>query len=328
LDSPVNPTRVEFCQIKKNEQAGAWKLKDLYTARKSDGDEIAISTLGKLYRRRHEFSGHPTLLRFVSNVGFKIPVEDATVSSHDFKLSSLDAKSTKALRQVLAKQLKVQEKQIDLDQFALHRSNLPLGDQHSLVGGKLSDLSNTPTLPFTVPRPSVAARVLAMEVQQRASQTGYAKTFADLKARLVSRADAIEALLRASLADKPTLQAVLEEALSRLNAEVYDFKSMREIEAERTRACAEAVDRTNLAFRNLAVCLMRARDFVLPSAPLGAKLGTLMDDVVERAKAVDADLFVGIPPGYTKLVAILVLYDALQINVLVAAPDTQSEVAE
>lgn len=72
LDSPTNPTRVEFCQIKKNEQAGAWALSDLHNKGAKLKKGYEPSTLAKLYKRKIDFTGHEVSLKFVSNVGFKI----------------------------------------------------------------------------------------------------------------------------------------------------------------------------------------------------------------------------------------------------------------
>lgn len=77
LDSSEAPTRVEFCQIKKNERAAGWAVKGLHKrgSKRAHGTHEP-SALAKLYRRRIEFKGHPTYLRFVSNAGFKTTNED------------------------------------------------------------------------------------------------------------------------------------------------------------------------------------------------------------------------------------------------------------
>ena len=76
LDSAQSPTRVEFCQVKKHERDGVWVLKDLHRkgSKRKDGT-YENSILAKLYARRQEFGVSRANLRFVSNIGVKLPDE-------------------------------------------------------------------------------------------------------------------------------------------------------------------------------------------------------------------------------------------------------------
>ncbi len=328
LDSADTPTRVEFCQIKKNERAGAWTLSALHAAaRATKGDSPPVpSTLAKLYSRRHGFAGHPTKLRFVSNVGFKIPAEGGgTVHSHSCTLSELKAESVEELKKIIAKQLALNDQTIDLTEFHLERTNLPLGDQHLMVAGKLTELCNSNALPFALDRPTVAARMLALELQERSSNTNFAKTFQELKARLLSRSDALKILSAVATETKAPLQSELESAINRLNIERYDFLALRRMEAQLVSVCAAAVDRTNLLLRNLVQVVSESRNKLLaqPSPPV--TLGSLLDSTIGAAKAANPTQFAGLAPGYAELVALLVLYEAITIDVFTVAADTKSE---
>lgn len=123
LDSATSPTEVEFCQVKKNETAGGWNIKDLHRrGRKREDGSQDLSPLAKLYRRRRDFEGHPTRLRFVSNLSVKVAVSDSASSSMaDLSLDDLSEKEKGALRKSLAAQLGVEESSVDLQSHFTER---------------------------------------------------------------------------------------------------------------------------------------------------------------------------------------------------------------
>ena len=246
LDSVDSPTAVEFCQIKKNEQTGGWKLKDLRTEGRQRKDKTRdASPLAKLYRRRNDFSGHPTKLRFVSNVGVKVSLDEvANAFVNQCQLSELATSQQDDLRVHIGKQLGISASDLDLSNFAIHRSDLPLGQQHYFLAGKLAELSESGKLPFDLKRPTVAARVLASILQSKASNTGYAANFAELKKRLLSRSEAVQALAIVAGA-KPPIGEILDVAIARLHAETHSFQTVKAIQFERVTVLAHAVDRTN-----------------------------------------------------------------------------------
>jgi hypothetical protein len=89
LDSAQSPTKVEFCQVKKHERDGVWVLKDLHKngSKRKDGTH-EHSILAKLYARRTEFGAARASLRFVSNIGVKLPDEadrDSIATNTDLK---------------------------------------------------------------------------------------------------------------------------------------------------------------------------------------------------------------------------------------------------
>lgn len=257
LDSPTTPTSVEFCQIKKNEKAGAWTLKELYKkGNKLTSGGHAPSTLAKLYKRRYEFEGHPTKLRFVSNVSFKVPAEDdSVVNTLNAKLEDLTIPQQVLVKADIASQTGIDASQLDFKDVYLHKTNLPLGEQEVFVGGKLSMLFEDGHLPFSIPQPTVAARMLASELQTKAASTNYARSFSELKDRLLSRSDVLNLLAKVSKA-KPTIGTVLDEAIDRLNAEGHGFLEIKAIKDVRVEVCADAVNRTGLSFHNLAKSLL------------------------------------------------------------------------
>lgn len=328
LDSANSPTAVEFCQIKKNEQTGGWKLKELRSEGRLRKDKTRdVSPLAKLYKRRHDFSGHPTKLRFVSNVGVKVSLEGAEdVFINECQLSDLAESQQEELREHIAKQLRVAPTDLDLEKFAIHRSDLPLGQQHIFLAGKLVELSESGKLPFDLTQPTVAARVLASILQSKASNTGYASNFTELKKRLLSRSEALQALARVAGA-KPQIGEVLDSAIQRLDAEVHPFSAVKAIRAERVVVLAHAVDRTNDQLKHCVSALATHLTEVMAAAD-GAKLGELMDNLVKAGLSANASAFSGIKLGYINAVALLVLNDGIEIDVLHIAtnpkPETQA----
>lgn len=318
LDSATKPTKVEFCQVKKSEQVGAWTLKDLHkkgTKLKAGGHQP--STLAKLYKRRHEFKGHPTKLRFVSNVGFKVPAEDdSNVHSVETKLDQLTVAQQTVVKSAIAEQVGIDAATMDLTDVRLHKTNLPLAEQELFIGGKLSHLVENGLLPFPIAQPTVAARFLASELQSKAANTSYARSLSELNQRLLSRADALNTLARVSTGSR-TVHTVLDEAIEHLRAEGHPFLAVKAVAGARVQLCADAADRTNLLFRNLAGTLLDFKDATVASAP-EAKLGELMNSLVAGASGVAPAEFAGRDRGYVNALALLVLNDGIDIDVLTA----------
>lgn len=326
LDSPTTPTTVEFCQVKKSERSGLWSLAQLKAkgVKRKDGTN-ELSILGKLYSRKVEFSGHAVGLRFVSNVGFSLPeASGKSVPTADTSLSTLPDEPASTLRSELAEQLGCTPADIDHGSLRVHRTNLPLGEQELFVGGLLSELSATGRLPFTLTQTTVAARVLAAEIQSKASMTAFARDFAELRPRLVSRQDAVELLSKVS-ESKPTVQVALDDAIATLERTNYPFVFLRDIKKERVRVCAHASDRTNLEFRSVVLALAAAAVVIESAIGHAATLGELMDETVEKARADAPQDLASMSTSYLRALALLVLNHALDINLQPAAPGAQSE---
>lgn len=328
LDSAQTPTKVEFCQVKKHERDGVWALKDLHKrgAKRKDGT-YEYSILAKLYARRKEFGTTRASLRFVSNLGVKLPDESGgTAHATDTDLSSLNAEQQSFVRQAIATQLGCEEGTVDLARVVVHKTNLPLGEPEIFVSGKLEQLSSTGQLPFRLSHTSVAARVLASEVQSRASSTSYARSFEELKLRIISKAQALDILTNVAVAKAPVSE-ILDEATAELDREGRPFLERKDIKAQRVRVCADASDRTNMIFKEIANALQIAR--IRVEAAIGAKatLGELMNEVVEEARASDPADFNGLPLGYIRAIALLVLHDAIDFNILTTpiGPESKEE---
>jgi len=127
---------------------------------------------------------------------------------------------------------------------------------------------------------------------------------------------------------KPILSDVLDEAIGRLNQEQYSFTAIKRIKNERVKVCADAVDRTNLEFRNLAMRLLEAKDKTLIAGGDDATLGELMDSLIEVAKRASSSEFVGKNLDYVKAIALLVLNDGIDINLFTPTPGEKPKEAK
>lgn len=325
LDSATAPTSVEFCQIKKSEREGTWSLKDLQRKGRKLKDDSGHepSILAKLYRRRIEFQGHPIRLQFVSNVGFKLPDEmNQPALTGNACLGVLTAEQAKEVRVEVGGQLGIAEADVDLGCVHVHQTNLPLGEQEMFVGGKLTDLAISGRIPFELTHTTIAARMLASEVQRRASDTSYARSFAELQPRLLSRSQVMSVLMRVS-ASRPPLLAALDECVQELDRESRPYLERQGIRSQRARVCAEATDRTNMAFREVATALVESKVAVVSAIGDKANLGELMAEIVERARAEQPSKMAGLDPSYIRAIALLVISDALDFNLLPATASPQ-----
>jgi hypothetical protein len=326
LDSASSPTKVEFCQVKKREREGLWVLKELHNKgrKRTDGTHDS-SILAKLYARRREFGASRISLRFVSNLAVKLPNEDGGASiAQDTELSSLTEEQQKVVKQAIADQLGCLCDEVDLAGVSVHRTNLPLGEPEMFVSGKLEILSSTGRLPFQLRHTSVAAKVLASEVQSKASSTAYARSFEELKRRVISKSQALN-LLATVAESKAPISEQFEEATAELDREGHPFLERKDIKAQRVRVCADASDRTNMLFINAANALQRARISVEPAIGSKASLGELMNEVVAEARAVSPHDFIGLPLAYIRAVALLVLHDAIDLNLHTAPARTEPQ---
>lgn len=328
LDSATAPTRVEFCQVKTNEQAVAWTFSELHKkGKKLKGGGYQLSVLAKLYHRRRQFKDFETKLIFVSNTSFKIPNDSGgNENSHDVNLNELPTSGKDMVIGALAAQLSLSIDDIQLSDVRLHRSNLPLGEQALFVSGKLSQLAFKGLLSCEVTQPLVAATMLASEIQSKASNTSYATCFEDLKnKRFFSRADAISILTSLSGANE-TITSVFDDAVNRLNIECYDYTKIKGIRTQRVRICADAVDRTNSLFRKQAEAILIC-ETELKTTPtlINKQLGCFLDAVVSKVMTACPEEFENIDTDYLHALTLMIIYHGIDLNIFATQTGSKSE---
>lgn len=332
LDSPSIPTKIEFCQVKTNEQAVAWTLSELHKrGRKLKDGTFPPSILGKLYKRRHEFLGHPSKLRFVTNTSFKIKDSKAdAINSHDYQLTSLSEGGKSLVAKALANQLALSETEIDLRDVRLHRSDLSLGQQHLFISGKLSDLARRQLIPFQVPQPVVAALMLVSEVRSKGSNTSYAATFEELRAkRLFARNDAITTLSLLSNASK-SISEIFDEGIELLcRDQEHDYGQVEEIKDQRAAVLLALTDRTNVLTKTQLMVLVDCYKLVKGSdSPDKKKFRTYIARVASDASAANPEAFTMVAKPLLQALTLMVIRNGIDINVFTAPAYSEFEAAK
>ncbi|MGS5084970.1 dsDNA nuclease domain-containing protein [Hydrogenophaga sp. A37] len=277
LDSSKQPTRVTFIQLKKNESTHHWTLNGLLApppapaaklvqatidetgAPTAPKRRIAIrsrklgqSPLAKLYFHRQRFSAltRPPELVFASNAPFYVGVGDddqnETVTS--VELCDLPAASVAKVQEAFRKQLEVPENEaIALDGFRLTVTNCPTEEAHKFAIGELVELCQLKKIEPQVNAPFIAICLVASYVQQRAGKRAYAKDFAGLLERAVTRTEVTQYFAAANDTHVRT-QDLVEQVIARLNAEVADYEMVQEMEVAVNTACAEVTNRASVVW--------------------------------------------------------------------------------
>lgn len=268
LNSSTNPDAVRFVQLKKNESSLTWSLTSLIgpddsTAKKPVSKSTAkkqkaenkekeekpkLSILAKLYNHRRRFNlCSKSELNFISNAPFLLRVlpEEKEQPIEHILLCDLPAEIKSRIENELRKQLKLDASEIiSLDDFMLQATPWPLDDSYKYVTGELAELDLLGKFGTPINAPLRAVILIANYVQQRAGKRSYAKDFDALLARAVTRQDVDSYLVAANNAHVTTGDLV-QEMVERLNSEAAHFGLVREMKAEKNRACMDITNRTS-----------------------------------------------------------------------------------
>jgi hypothetical protein len=315
LNSADSPTEIEFYQIKKYEREGVWSLSQLI---KESKDASAYSILAKLYSRRNNLKPHPSKLAFISNIGFKVPLAEGSVKlqhSKGLQLSELATKHKQDLVERIATQLKINKEDIEIDDFQLLTTYLPIAEQEIFITGKLSELNDQGKLPFTISKPSLSARVLVTELQQKASHTDYANTIDKLKDRCLSKSE-INNILSEIESSGPSTQSALESAIARLDSENFHFSKLESIKKEKVRVCANISDRTNQQVTLIAQIIQNEYNENKNSFESLSNLGEILQSLINIIESKRYTELSGVEYGYICGLSLLVIKNAISLNVL------------
>lgn len=266
LNSSTSPTKVIFKQLKKNESSAHWTLAALLNPpderltaqpaacattpkpkRKSTRSAGKVSVLAKLYFHRRRFGQvAPTQLVFVSNAPLYIETDDGSkenLSKVTFSAlpTTIQTKVSAALRTQLEIPL---NEAIDLDCITFEVTNCPLEEAHKFAIGELVEHCQLGKIQPAVTAPFVAVCLIASYIQQRAGSVSFAKDFAALLERAVTRAD-ITSYLAAANDSHVSTQELVEQVISRLDRELADFEVVQGMQEALNAACAEVTNRTS-----------------------------------------------------------------------------------
>ncbi len=240
-DGAAAPTRLKFFQIKKNEgvSAAPWSVDKLSAIDKSAA-KPPRSILGKLLQHRPRFPGTPVTLGFITNNGFSYG--SPKVECEEILLHDLPDEVLAKVKAALAEDLGIPEAKLDLNDFRLERTHMPIESQERWACGILDEVEACSKLPFKIPNKGASAQVLAAQFLARAGKRAFAKDFTRLLERGLTRAQIIELLRKASGSVQRDTLTVAQEVCQRLDFEQYDYE---EVEMMRDQIPCVCIDLTN-----------------------------------------------------------------------------------
>lgn len=308
LDSSTAPTKVTFKQLKKNESSAHWTLPALLNPpdekavalpaadatkpkpkRKSTRSAGKVSFLAKLYFHRRRFGQvAPTRLVFASNAPLYVEADDGskqTLSKTAF--SALPAATQNKVSTALRTQLEIPASEaIDLDCITFEATNCPLEHAHKYAIGELVEHCQLGKIQPLVTAPFVAVCLIASYIQQRAGSASFAKDFAALLERAVTRAD-ITSYLAAANDSHVSTQDLVEQVISRLDRELADFEVVQGMQDELNAACAEITNRASAVWVTVEAlsALYKKHDSYRTRGPLKDRFPAWREDFRAGASA-------------------------------------------
>ncbi len=279
LDSSVNPSKVHFIQLKKNESTLNWTLASLIKAEGEDDNTIATTTvpillpqqsentqkinkkvkvkktkipkksiLSKLYHHRDRFKSCSDIkLSFISNAPFTYKNDDngTSKSKDEVVLSSLSIIQKGEIENAIRKQLELSDESvINLDDFLLCKSVLPVHETHVFVTGVLASMIEENKFKYEIVSPLKTVLIIAQYVFNKAGKIRFAKDFNGLLERAITRANVNEYIMMANGSSTNTKKDI-ESVVARLNSEVAPFYMIEDMRTELNKVCIEVTNRNS-----------------------------------------------------------------------------------
>lgn len=313
LDSSISPTKVTFKQLKKNESTGHWTLQGLLnpppektskqrsskvvgTKRKKENTRSAgkVSTLAKLYFHRRRFGKiAPTRLVFTSNAQLCIELDDGSKQNlSKVAFSTLPVANQTKVSSALRTQLEIPANEaIDLDCIDFEVTNCPLEEAHKFAIGELVEHCQLGRIQPHVKAPFVAVCLIASYIQQRAGSTSFAKDFAALLRRAVTRSD-ITAYLATANNSHVSTQDLVEQIISRLDRELANFEVVQEMQNELNAACAEITNRASPVWNTIGslIAIYKVHDGYRSKDLLKDRFNAWRDDYITHSSPESASI--------------------------------------
>jgi hypothetical protein len=225
LDSENAPSSMDLFQVKKKEGITAKWSQAALTRPVKGGKSI----LAKLIESRSIATGGTRSVTFVSNAPVQLKLstlEDSTVRI-SFRASELEEGLKICLRASVANELCCDVEKIDLGDLKFVRSALAMDDLENHAFGKVAAYL-AKKFPDHTARADVLCRVLYSEIKVKATATGDAGTFDDLKKiRGISKSQLSE-MLSLTISRKPDRE-VVGDVISDLCQEKVPFSQRKAI---------------------------------------------------------------------------------------------------
>ncbi|PEB72607.1 hypothetical protein COM89_26880 [Bacillus thuringiensis] len=222
LDSEVNPTKIEFYQIKtRSEGKGNWTISALIKTKKGQDGEILNSMLGKLYTNKLNFPNETKSLNFVSNKTYniKLPNKKNVKDSSQILIpfSTICPTEKKKVEEGLKTEMNVTECADIFNNTFLHSTPLSLTESKEHTIGKSSQLLKD--MGYYEIDPDLFYKYLYGEIELR---NDYEMEFHSLEDFIQSKSLARSTVQ--SILNHLTPKDDLSEAWQRLNEELKSTK--------------------------------------------------------------------------------------------------------
>lgn len=258
LDKEVNPTSVDFFQIKTT--SGRWTV-DKLLRQEAGQSGLLPSVLGKLYKHRIIWGSIVRSLNFVASSGFRIQLADPPESSArtEFSAETLhDSERNKVCTKLKAELALGADPLLDAT-LLFQVPPLTVSQHDAQTKGHLADFleEREPSVGFPV---SAIYRAIADEIGRKQRSERHCTTAVDLSAeKAISRAFFENFLQRCVLeAHRPNIAELCDELSAALTAEGVSWAVRKEIAHELRRHHVERRDAGNIALRDAAAALRDA----------------------------------------------------------------------
>jgi len=245
LDSPTNPTRIDFYQIKVK-ASGNWTVGSLLKPKNGKS-----SILGKMLHNYLIFRAETESLNFTTNANYSVgngkPKGQTIVSAPSTRLKDLDRIDIKQINKALTKECGTK---VDIENesvaIILEIADLSHRDHSTHTIGKLKKF-----LDANFPGSGIDAanfyRVLFDEIKARSNYPHLIKVKADLSKKGLSKSD-ISTFANSIQPKKPYSQ-IISEIMADINADIPNIIQKNNYEAQMRIALVNLTDDTNLVYK-------------------------------------------------------------------------------
>lgn len=271
INSSTSPDSIHFIQLKKNESSFSWTVPSLIKAdsdndKKSNTSSIKnqykratakslknYSILSKLYFHKKRFDVCKSVkLEFITNTSFTYENDNNERTTHDeILLHRLPNNIKDKIAASFIKQLELpHDESIDLKDFSLSKTNLPIDDSHLFVTGILSEMIEDGVFDFDITKPRSIVMLIAQYITIKAGKKRFSSNFKELLEKGITRKDLLYCMRKFDGNRSSTVTEV-GVVIDRLDRELAPYMMCEGMRNEVNKTCIELSDRTSLIWKSL-----------------------------------------------------------------------------
>ncbi|WP_343552667.1 dsDNA nuclease domain-containing protein [Pantoea sp.] len=292
INSSTSPDKIHFIQLKKNESSFSWTVPSLIKADTDNDDKSNTSPtkpqfkratakslknysiLSKLYFHRKRFDVCKNVrLEFISNSTFSYENDKVKVNNDEVLLHGLPVEVKEKITSSLIKQLGLpQDEAIDLKDFTLSKTNLPIDDSHLFVTGILSEMVEDGIFDFEITKPRSIVMLIAQYMTVKAGKKRFSNNFKELLEKGITRKDLLNCMRKFDGNRSSTVTEV-GVVIDRLDRELAPFIMCEGMRNAVNNVCIELSNRTSLIWK----CLESIKNIYQSNIDELSKLNKLHD---------------------------------------------------